>query len=124
MKLKRKAFNSCILPTLTYGAQTWALIKNIASKLRVTQTRMGQSILNLKISDKVKLQEIRRKIKIEDAIKKSSKMLKWKYAGHIIRSNRNRWPPILTKWTIASARQRGRPARRWEDEIKEVAGKC
>jgi len=33
MKLKRKVFNQCVLPVLTYGAETLTLTKTLAMKL-------------------------------------------------------------------------------------------
>src|SRR6202012_467856 len=38
--LKRKVFDSCVLPVLTYGAETLTLTKASENKLRVTQRAM------------------------------------------------------------------------------------
>ena len=33
MSLKRKVFNQCVLPAMTYGRQTWSLTKALVKKL-------------------------------------------------------------------------------------------
>ncbi len=35
LSLKRKVYNQCILPVLTYGLETWRLTKELERKLRV-----------------------------------------------------------------------------------------
>ena len=34
-KSKRKTFNACIIPVMTYGCETWTLTKTIVHKLQV-----------------------------------------------------------------------------------------
>ena len=49
--------------------------------------------------------------------------LKFRYAGHIMRENRNKWNKILTNWLPHwGKRGRGRPSTRWSDELRMVAG--
>lgn len=46
LSLKRKVYNHCILPALTYGAETWSITKQLEKKLRTTlreDSRMGQT---------------------------------------------------------------------------------
>ncbi|GBP74986.1 Putative uncharacterized transposon-derived protein F52C9.6 [Eumeta japonica] len=75
---KSKLFNTCILPVLTYGSETWALTRNIAKKLSTCQHAMERSMVGIKRKDK--------------------------------------WYPRDGK------RKRGRPQRRWDDDIRQVAG--
>ncbi|CAG4915287.1 unnamed protein product [Colias eurytheme] len=81
LKDKTTVFNSCILPSLTYGAQTWALTSKQSGALRVCQNKMERSILNLKLRDKVKLKNIRSKTKVMD-VTYTVKKLKWNWVGH------------------------------------------
>ena len=64
--LKRKTFNQCVLPTLTYGCETWALIKTLRIKIRSAQRAMERKMLNLKLLDKVRHTNIREKTKVTD----------------------------------------------------------
>lgn len=38
--VKKKVFNYCIFPVLTYGAETWRKSKELQKKLRTTQSSM------------------------------------------------------------------------------------
>ena len=40
ISLKRKTFNACIIPAMTYGCETWTLTKTIVHKLQVAQRAM------------------------------------------------------------------------------------
>lgn len=123
IKLKKKVLDSCVLPCLTYGCQTWCLTEKTANKISICQRTMERSILNLKLSDKVKNTEIRKRTQVTDAIIHVRK-LKWKWAGHLSRYEDGRWTKRVTLWRGPSKGKRrvGRPLKRWVDDIQAVAG--
>ena len=43
--LKRQLYNSCVLPAMTYGAETWTLIAQAKNKLAAALTKMERSVL-------------------------------------------------------------------------------
>ena len=45
--LKRQVYNSCVLPAMTYGADTWTLTRQAQNKLAAAQTKMERSMLNI-----------------------------------------------------------------------------
>ena len=45
--LKRRVYNQCILPTVTYGAETWNLTKRLTRKLRSMQRAHERIIFNI-----------------------------------------------------------------------------
>ena len=49
--LKRQVYNSCVLPAMTYGAETWTLTKQAQNKLAAAQTKMERSMLNITYKD-------------------------------------------------------------------------
>lgn len=59
MTAKRKVFNCCILPCLSYGCQTWALTENLLNKLKVCQNGIERSVIGVKRIDRVKLHDIK-----------------------------------------------------------------
>ena len=66
--------------------------------------------------------EIRKRTKIIDIIEYTLKQ-KWKWAGHIARLKDNRWTRRCTEWQPRRGkRSRGRPSRRWQDDITEKEG--
>ena len=67
--VKSKLFNTCALPVLTYGCQTWALTKTHLNKLEVCQRAMERSMIGAKRMDKIRNENIRKLTKVEDIIK-------------------------------------------------------
>ena len=117
LSLKRKLMDMCILPTLTYGAQTWSLTKRQKSALGVCQRAMERSILGVKLTDRIRNSILRSKTQIADA-GLTAASLKWNWAGHICRMSEDQWAKITTQWIPKGRkRQRGRPRRRWRDEL-------
>ena len=68
ISLKKQVMDQCILPTMTYGCQTWSLNKQMTNKLRTAQRAMERKILDLKLKDKIPCLEIRKRAKIIDII--------------------------------------------------------
>lgn len=122
MNLKKKAMDSIILPTLLYGCQTWPFSVETLMKLRRFQRATERSILGLRLKDKVNSKIIRQKTKLIDVVKMACS-LKWKWAGHVSRASDGRWSERVLHWYPREARRpRGRPRRRWRDDIVQVAG--
>ena len=122
ISLKKQVMDQCILPTMTYGCQTWSLNKQMTNKLRTAQRAMERKMLDLKLKDKIPCAEIRKRTKIIDIIEYTLKQ-KWKWAGHIARLKDNRWTRRCTEWQPRRGkRSRGRPSRRWQDDITEKEG--
>ena len=46
--LTRQVYNSCVLPSMTYGAETWTLTKQAQNKLAAAQTKMERNMLTYK----------------------------------------------------------------------------
>ena len=51
MRLKRKAFNECILPVMTYGCETWSLSNTQLEKLVTTQRKMERIMIGVTLKD-------------------------------------------------------------------------
>ncbi len=49
-----KTLKSCVLSSLTYGDQTWAVTDTQAKRIAITQHRMLRSMLGIKLKDKIK----------------------------------------------------------------------
>ena len=119
--LKKKIFNQCVLPTLTYGCETWAFTKKLLLKIRTCQRAMERTILGLKLKDKVAHIKIREKTKVTDAITYVLTM-KWRWAGHIARVSDDRWTKKCSSWKPKGSRRPGRPRCGWETDIRKYGG--
>ena len=120
--LKRKIMDTVILPAMTYGAETWTLTKHLERKLAVAQRSMERSLLNITRRDKIRNGIIRSKTGVIDIIEKV-KCMKGQWAGHVARMKNTRWAKITSEWTPRDGKRlRGRPKRRWRDDIEEAVG--
>ncbi|KAK2193366.1 hypothetical protein NP493_15g08075 [Ridgeia piscesae] len=45
--LKRQIYNSCVLPAMTYGAETWAPTTHAKNKLAAAHRKIERSMLNI-----------------------------------------------------------------------------
>ena len=63
MSMKKKAFNQCVLLTMTYACETWATTKRMDNKLRVTQRAMERLMAGVTKKDHIRKTELRRKPK-------------------------------------------------------------
>ena len=122
LSLKRKVYNHCILPVLTYGAETWRLTKKLENKLRTAQRAMERKILGLTLRDRKRAVWIREQTGIADILV-DIKRKKWSWAGHVMRRMDNRWTIRVTEWIPREGkRSRGRQKTRWGDEVRKFAG--
>ena len=52
---------------------------------------------------------------------KKNDMMKWSWAGNLGRMENDKWAKKVTEWSPRTKRCRGRPARRWRDDIEKIA---
>lgn len=120
--VKRKVFNTCILPCITYGCETWSLTKHHREMLEHCQRAMERSLIGIKKQDRVRSIHIREKTKVVDVLSKIDQQ-KWRWTGHMIRCTQDKWNKIVTDWYPRDGkRSKGRQQKRWEDELKLTAG--
>ena len=80
---------------------------------------MSEKMVGLKKIDRIPDSTIRQITKV-DAILKVITKAKWEWAGHAARMNDNRWTVKCTEWQVRHGkRSRGRPRRRWHDDIQQ-----
>ena len=89
MCLKKKVFNHCILPSMTYGADTWTTTKKLENKVRVSQRPMERILAGISRRDRWKNTDLRNKTKVI-VIVTTIKASKWRWAGRVARINNNR----------------------------------
>ncbi|XP_060517971.1 uncharacterized protein LOC132696860 [Cylas formicarius] len=120
--LKAQIFDQYVLPTLTYGTETWAINKEIICKLQTTQRAMERRMIGVTLRDRINNNIIRERSKVTDVIERLCR-LRWSWAGHIARSKDDRWTRRVMEWRPwSSKRSRGRPQTRWTDDIKRLVG--
>jgi Reverse transcriptase (RNA-dependent DNA polymerase) len=120
--LKRRVFNQCVLPVLTYGCETWTLNTRDVQRLRVTQRGMERCMLGITRKDRKRNEWVRKQTRVRDVID-VAKQLKWRWAGHIARRKDGRWTNAVIQWyPRGTKRPQGRPKSRWIDELVKFGG--
>ena len=115
--LKIQVYNLCVLPAMTYGAETWTLTKQAKNKLAAAQTKMERNMLIITYNDRKTNICVRERTKVIDIINTVRKM-KWSWAGHINRVKDDRWTLLVITWIpYDKKRRQGRPAKRWRDDL-------
>ncbi len=100
---------------------TWSVRQSYGfcwvNKINRTQLAMECSISGTKLKDRVRNSKVRDLTGTKN-IKYVIKKLKLKYVGHIRRNKENRWERRVLEWTpYGNKRKKGRPKKRWEEEI-------
>ena len=96
--------------------------KQLINKLRAAQRAISMKMLGLNLQDKIPCSEIVKRTKITDIIEYTLEQ-KWRLAGHIARMKDNRWTKRCTEWQPRRGkRSKGRPCRRWKDDITRKEG--
>ena len=116
MSLKRKVFNHCVLPAMTYGCQTWSLTKTLIQKPETSQRAVERRMRNVKLKERIRNTISRQRTRVTNVVQYVTNT-EWKWAGYIARMKDNRWTIRSTEWQIKGGRSVGRPKRRWRDDI-------
>ncbi len=104
LSLKRKVYNQCILPVLTYGSKTWRLTKKLERKLRSAQRGMKRRMLGITWRDRKRALWIKEQTKFADILMTiKSKM--WTWAGHVMRRRDSRWTTRVREWQPKNGRR-------------------
>ena len=117
--LKRKVFDQCVLPVMTYGAETLTLTTACA----VGNTAQNEkAMLGVSLRNHIRNEYLRRRTGVTDEINQIRK-LKWNWAGHVARKSDRRWTKRLLEWRPRlDKRSKGRPPTRWTDDLRRFAG--
>jgi hypothetical protein len=64
--LKTKIFNQCVLPVMTYGAETWTLTAWLVHKFKVAQRAIKRAIFGVSQRDRIRNEVTWQKTKVTD----------------------------------------------------------
>ena len=121
--VKAQIYDTHVLPTMTYGAETWNTTEREEYKLSTIQRKMKRKMTEIKMRDRTTNTELRTRSKVKDIIEIIYES-KRRWAGHIARRYDNRWTKRVTEWRpFQYPRPRGRPPTRWCDPIVKLYGR-
>src|SRR5713101_4669130 len=97
IKIRSNLFNSHILPSLTYGSETWNITKKEEESLRTTQRAIERRIYSISKLEHIRHTKIRKISRIKD-VQETIYENKRRWADHIARMKDNRWTTRVTDW--------------------------
>jgi hypothetical protein len=115
---KLKIYKCLIRPLVTYGCEAWTLTNRDEQYLRIlrkifspVQNEDGfwRIRMNHELNDLIKNADIVRYVK--------SKRMAW--LGHVIWMEGERIPKRVLEWKLMGRRNRGRPRKRWIEDIEK-----
>jgi len=119
VKVKVRLYDSLVLSTLRYGAETWSMTAANMRKLEAAHHKWLRRILGITWKDMVTNEEVRKRTgmgKLEDTLRKSR--LRW--FGHVHRMDINRIPKQALRWTPKEGKRKpGRPRKNWNSTVLE-----
>ena len=134
-----RLLDSAVGGTILWACQSWTLTVAQTRQLRTTQRRMQRKLIGgQKRQDEDWTVYIRKQTRKAEAeatragCKQWAKQFltnKWHWAGHVARMDRQRWPKLLTFARTGREEmptgsrlvrpRRGRPVKRWEDDMQQ-----
>ena len=115
---KMELYRVLILSIATYGSECWTLKKKDEHRLLVFEMSCLRRILGVSRRDKLRNTSIRESTNCQISIVEKIKAKQLFYFGHIIRMSNERYPKLAVEGRIEGQRPRGRPPKRWLDNIK------
>ena len=123
LKLKIRLLNSCVIPVLTYGAESWTVTKEMEKKLDACEMRWLRRMLRVSYKEHTTNEEIRRRTQ-QMPINERIRKIRMTWMGHLLRMEDNRIAKQIYQWQPSKKRRRGRPQKRWMDNIEEDLGRA
>ena len=115
--LKLKILRACIFSVATYGCESWTITQKLRTKIQSFETKCYRKILRIPWTEKRKNTDVLKELNVkENWLINNILYRKIAYFGHIKRHDG-------MERTILEGRvpgRRGRPRRRWLQDIKET----
>lgn len=124
LKVRIKLLRSLVHSIFLYACETWTLTSQLQKKIHSFELKCFRRILNITYRDRISNEEVERRIRqsigpYEDLLT-TVKKRKLKWYGHVTRSKG--LAKTILQGKVNGSRRRGRPRRKWTDNIPEWTG--
>ena len=115
---KLKVVRTCIFPIASYGCEAWTISKSIAKRINAFEFKCYRAILGVHWSQHRTNDSVANELGvIPGSLMRQIKKQKLKYYGHIARHEC--LEGVLIEGRMEGKRRKGRPCRKWHDDIKD-----
>ena len=120
MESKKRLYESVIVPTVLYGAETWCLRETERKKLNVFEMKCLRGMTGLYLRDRIRNEEIRRRIGVRKTMAEMADVRVLGWFGHMVRMGEDRVTKRVWNSKVSGTRPRGRPTMTWVDGVKKA----
>ena len=115
---KLRVINATVMPTLLYVCETWTLLERHKSKMQAFEMRCLRRVEGVTILDKVRNEDIRSRLGQLAVVSRVENKTKWlrKMEG----MTDDRMVKKVFVENVPGRRPRGRPRKRWVDDLREL----
>ena len=116
---KKRVYESLVLSVLLYNSETWTLKEASKQKLRVFEMSCLRRIKGVTRRDRIRNIDIRDEMGVRVDVVKRIQGRRLRYFGHVVRMKPERLPNIALFGHVHGVRRRGRPKKRWNNNLEE-----
>ena len=114
---KLRVINATVMPTLLYASETWTLLERHKSKVQAFEMRCLRKVEGVTMLDKVRNEEVRSRLgQVAVLSRVEKKQTEW--ARKVEDMTDDRMVKKVFVQSVPGKRPRGRPRKRWTDDLK------
>ena len=119
IRTKTRLYEALVVPVLLYGAECWCVRKEDERRLLVAEMGWLRGLLNRSRREKIRNEVTRKELGLKDTIVDRITKRRLTWYGHVIRMENERIPAKALHGEVEGVRSRGRPKKRWMDNVLE-----
>ena len=108
-----------MIPVLLYGAETWCVKKEDERRLLAAEMGWLRGLLNRSRREKIRNEVTREELGQKDTIVDRIRRRRLTWYGHVIRMENERIPAKALHGEVEGVRSRGRPRKKWINNVLE-----
>ena len=118
MEAKKSLHDSVLIPTLTYGSETWTMLRRYDSRVRGVEMSYLRNACGVTWRDRLTNVEVRERCGVDVDVLESVKRSTLRWFGHVERMPSERLTKKVYESEVEGIRLRGRPRTRWKDGVE------
>ena len=119
LPLKTRLYGALIVPIATYASETWTLTEKDKRVINSFEMRCFRGMLGVSILDRIRNDEIRRRLGIKRPIVDVIRRKRLKWYGHVIRRHQTGYVNASYVQDFTKKRLPGRPKKRWREQVRQ-----
>ena len=122
IKAKKCLYEGVIVPTALDGAEAWGMRSAERRKVNVLEMKCLRSLFGMSRMDRVRNEEVRRRVGIERELASGADQRVLRWFGHVERMDEYRMSRQVLMAKASEGRVLGRPRLGWMDGVKVALG--